>query len=76
VPTDAVQLLDNRPVVFVAVPDGKGGAAFERRDVETGAARAGATPVTKGLRAGDVVVMTGAFAIKSEFARSKMTMGM
>ena len=75
VPESAVQLLDNRPVVFVARPDGTGGARFERRDVEVGATIGGQTQVLKGLMAGDTVVVEGAFAVKSEFARSKMAEG-
>ena len=75
VPDSAVQLLDNRPVVFVARPDGKGGARFERRDVEVGATAGGQTQVIGGLRPGDSVVISGAFAVKSEFARSKMAEG-
>lgn len=72
VPTDAVQLLDNRPVVFVARPDGRGGATFERRDVETGTTTGGQTPILRGIAPGDLVVVAGAFAVKSEFARAKM----
>ena len=75
VPESAVQLLDNRPVVFVARPDGSGGARFERRDVEVGATLGGQTQVLKGLMPGDTVVVKGAFAVKSEFARSKMAEG-
>ena len=71
-PTDAVQLLDNRAVVFLARPDGKGGATFERRDVVVGTPRGTQTPVLSGLAAGDRVVIAGAFAIKSEFARPQM----
>lgn len=75
VPSDAVQLLDNRAVVFVARPDGAGGARFERRDVEVGATTGGQTQVLSGLQPGDLVVVAGAFAVKSEFARSKMAEG-
>ena len=75
VPDSAVQLLDNRAVVFVARPDGTGGARFERRDVEVGVTSGGRTQILRGLRAGDLVVVAGAFAIKSEFARSKMAEG-
>ena len=71
-PTEAVQLLDNRSVVFVARPDGKGGATFERRDIEAGPPAGGQTPVLGGIAPGDVVVVAGAFAVKSEFARAKM----
>lgn len=75
VPDSAVQLLDNRPVVFVATPDGSGGARFERRDVEVGTTVGGRTQVLSGLRPGETVVVAGAFAIKSEFARSRMAEG-
>ena len=69
---EAVQLLDNRPVVFVARPDGKGGATFERRDVDTSASTGGQAQVVGGISPGEVVVVAGAFAVKSEFARAKM----
>ncbi len=72
VPSEAVQLLDDRSVVFVAKPDGKGGAAFERRDVEIGGTPGGGIQVLSGLRPGEMVVVAGAFAVKSEFARSRM----
>ncbi len=75
VPDSAVQLLDHRPVVFVATPDGSGGARFERRDVEVGTTVGGQTQVLSGLRPGETVVVAGAFAIKSEFARSRMAEG-
>ncbi len=74
-PRDAVQLLDNRTVVFIVRPDGTGGAVFERRDVEVGSAVGGMSQVVRGLSAGEVVVTTGAFSIKSEFARAKMAGG-
>jgi RND family efflux transporter MFP subunit len=72
VPETSLQLLDEKPVVFVARPDGTGGAKFERRDVEVGAKRDGRAQIVRGLNAGDVVVTDGAFAVKSQFARSKM----
>ena len=72
VPDGALQLLDERPVVFVARPDAQGGARFERRDVEIGAKTNNQVQIVRGLNVGDVVVAEGAFAVKSEFARSKM----
>jgi membrane fusion protein, heavy metal efflux system len=75
VPAAAVQLLNERPVVFVARPDAKGGATLERRDVEVGARAGVRMQVLRGLASGDVVVTEGAFAVKSEFARSKMAGG-
>lgn len=75
VPAAAVQLLNERPVVFIARPDAKGGATFERRDVEVGAKVADRTAVLRGIASGDLVVTEGAFAVKSEFSRSKMAGG-
>jgi len=75
VPHDAVQLLEGRPVAFLAQPDGKGGAKFIRKDVETGSTFNGRTHIVTGLAAGDVVVSEGAFAVKSLFSRGKMPAG-
>jgi membrane fusion protein, heavy metal efflux system len=72
VPDAAVQLLDERPVVFVARTDASGAVTFERRDVELGAKADGRTQIVKGVAPGELVVSAGAFAVKSEFARSKM----
>ena len=72
VPDAAVQLLDERPVVFVARPGGAGAATFDRRDVEFGAKQDGKTQIVGGLNPGDLVVTDGAFAVKSQFSRSKL----
>lgn len=76
VPETAVMLLDQRPVVFVARPSGTGSAIesvrLERRDVETGGTVGGMVRILRGVNAGDLVVTDGAFAVKSEFSRSKM----
>jgi RND family efflux transporter MFP subunit len=72
VPEGAIQLLDGRTVVFVAQPDANGGARFERRDIEVGTRTGGQVQIVKGLAPGDAVVIDGAFAVKSEFARSKI----
>ncbi len=72
VPEGAVQMLDGRPVVFVATPDGKGGARFERRNVTLGGTAAGRAQLLAGVTAGETVVTDGAFAVKSEFSRGKM----
>jgi cobalt-zinc-cadmium efflux system membrane fusion protein len=71
VPEAAIQLLDERPVVFVSTPV-NGLTQFERRDVEVGARSDGKAEIVKGLHAGDLVVTDGAFAVKSEFARAKI----
>jgi cobalt-zinc-cadmium efflux system membrane fusion protein len=72
VPEDAVQLLDGKSNVFLARPDGKGGVAIERREVEVGSRSAGRIAVTKGLEAGEVIVTVGAFAVKAEFQKATL----
>jgi cobalt-zinc-cadmium efflux system membrane fusion protein len=72
VPDQALQLLDQRPVLFVAEPQAGRGARFVRRDVVIGARRAGEVHVVGGVSAGEIIVIDGAFAVKSEFARAKM----
>jgi membrane fusion protein, heavy metal efflux system len=69
VPEDAVQLLDGRPVVFVAHPGAKGGARFVARAVEIASRSGGRVLVTRGLAAGDVVVTRGAFAVKAQIKK-------
>ena len=71
VPEGAMQLLDESPVVFVAIPLNDGAARFEPRHVEVGARTDRAVQVIRGLNAGTIVVTEGAFAVKSEFARLK-----
>jgi cobalt-zinc-cadmium efflux system membrane fusion protein len=72
VPANAVQLLDDRPVVFVAFAGESGGTRFERRDVEIGSKTGDRAEIIGGLRPGESVVVQGAFALKSEFARAKI----
>jgi membrane fusion protein, heavy metal efflux system len=72
VPDSAVQRLGDKSVVFVAHPDGKGGARFERRDVELGRGSQGMIPVLRGLSGNELVVVAGAYAIKAQFAKGKM----
>ena len=72
VPDDAIQLLDGKPVVFLATPDGKGGARFEARSVEVALRSGGRAAVSRGLSAGDVVVTHGAFAVKAQLRKGAM----
>jgi cobalt-zinc-cadmium efflux system membrane fusion protein len=72
VPDSAIQRLDGKAVVFVAHPDGKGGARFERRDVELGRGSGGLTPVLRGVSENNLVVVSGAYAVKAQFAKAKM----
>lgn len=61
VPTDAVQTIDEKPVVFVRTSPSK----FSVRQVETGAVGDGRIEITRGLKEGEPVVSKGAFAVKS-----------
>jgi cobalt-zinc-cadmium efflux system membrane fusion protein len=72
VPADAIQLLDDRSVIFVAVSGETGGTRFERRDVEIGSRTGNHAEVIRGVHPGESVVVEGAFALKSEFARTKI----
>lgn len=72
VPEDAVQLLQGKPNVFLARPDRSGGAQFERREVVLGSRAGGRVSVLRGLVAGDVVVIGGAFAVKAAFQKGTM----
>jgi cobalt-zinc-cadmium efflux system membrane fusion protein len=72
VPESAVMLLNGKPVVFVAHPDPNGGARVERREVAIGGTVGGLVQVLSGVLPGDLVVTSGAFAVKAEFSRSKM----
>ena len=72
VPDSAIQRLDGKSVVFVAYPDGKGGARFVRREVELGRGSQGLTPVLRGLSTNETVVVSGAYAVKAQFAKARM----
>lgn len=71
-PDDAVQLMNGKPTVFIARPDAKGGVRLEQRVVEVGPRTGGRIAVTRGLSAGDVVVTSGAFAVKAQFQKGAM----
>ena len=72
VPDGAVQTLNGKPVVFVATPDGKGGAQFVAREVEVASRSGGQVVITRGIRAGELVVTEGAFAVKAQLTKSSM----
>jgi cobalt-zinc-cadmium efflux system membrane fusion protein len=71
-PADAVQMVQGRPTVFVAKPDGKGGARFIGHQVQVGPQVGNRIAVTSGLAAGDLAVIEGAFAIKAELEKGEM----
>jgi len=58
---------------FVFVREGPG--LFLRRDVRPGATRGLKVVVDSGLKAGEVVVVKGAFLLKSDILREKMGAG-
>ncbi len=61
VPTDAVQDIEGRTVVFVRTSP----TSFSVRQVETGSSAGGRMEITRGLKDGEPVVSKGAFAVKS-----------
>jgi len=65
-PREAIQRQDGKLVVFVEKQPGH----YKRREVRVGAASMGRVPVLEGLKAGDRVVTTGAFAVASELAKA------
>ncbi|HYN09802.1 MAG TPA: efflux RND transporter periplasmic adaptor subunit [Vicinamibacterales bacterium] len=75
VPDDAVQLLDGRSVLFIAEPDGRGGAVFKRREIELVARGQDQRQVVRGVKEGELVVTEGAFAVKAQFGRSRIQIG-
>lgn len=66
VPVEAIQMIDGKPAVFIAEPQGH----FRPRTIETGAALAGMVEVLSGIRAGERVAVAGTFALKSELLKS------
>jgi cobalt-zinc-cadmium efflux system membrane fusion protein len=61
VPSDAIQTYQGQRVVFVRSGTGQ----FDVRPVEVGRIASGQTEITSGLKAGDPVVIRGAFQVKS-----------
>jgi len=65
-PEDAVQRQGNELIVFVEEEAGH----FERREVEVGKTSLGFVSILKGVEEGEAVVITGAFTLASELAKS------
>jgi multidrug efflux pump subunit AcrA (membrane-fusion protein) len=63
VPGAAVHTKGRRRMVFVPLPDGR---TFEPRDVRTGVTNGGFTEILSGVAAGDPIVTTGSYMLKSE----------
>ncbi|MGE3841396.1 MAG: efflux RND transporter periplasmic adaptor subunit [Vicinamibacterales bacterium] len=68
VPVAAVQTIDNQSVVFVQV----GETRFERRVVETGGTAGNQVEIRSGLQAGEPVVGTGSFHLKTALLRERI----
>lgn len=72
VPDSAVQRIDGKAVVFVAHPDGKGGAHFVKREIEVGGSVGGRVAIIRGLSPGEAIVVQGAYAVKAELLKGAM----
>ena len=66
VPKDAVQNINNQPVVFVATKDPN---AFVLRPVRLGPESNGRYPVLEGLSIGERIVTEGSFLLRAEWAK-------
>jgi cobalt-zinc-cadmium efflux system membrane fusion protein len=64
IPRSAIEQVEGKTVVFV-----KSGEAFERRNVLLGTSGGDRVEVRKGLSAGEMVAVDGAFLLKSELLR-------
>lgn len=69
VPDDAVQTLNGKSVVFIAMPDAAGGAHVMAREVVVGSRSQGRAAVIRGLAPGDTVVTEGAIAVKAQLQK-------
>jgi cobalt-zinc-cadmium efflux system membrane fusion protein len=72
VPDDAVQVIEGKTYVFTVMPMSDG-VMFERKLVEVGSRANSRAAILSGLSAGDVVVTSGAFAVKSTFLKATMS---
>ncbi len=70
IPRTAIEVIDNRPVVFVERADG-----FEPRPIEVGRKDASHVEVVSGLSSGERFVAQGGFTLKAELARENLSGG-
>ena len=68
VPEAAIQKVDGRPILFVRLTDTR----FERRAVETGLTAGGLVEIRSGLKAGEQVVGSGSFYLKTALLRERV----
>jgi cobalt-zinc-cadmium efflux system membrane fusion protein len=66
VPSDAVQTVDGRPVVFVVEP-----AGFRAKPVTPGRVAAGSTEILRGLTGSERIAGKGAFLLKAELGKGE-----
>lgn len=71
VPEESVQDDEGRSVVFVKT----GERTFARREVETGEKLDGTIEILKGLEAGEIIVTSGSFLLKSEIRKGALVGG-
>lgn len=67
-PDSAIQDIDGMPAVFVQ----RTGTQFEARSIQTGQHANGETEISEGIHPGEVVVLKGAFLLKSELLKSRI----
>ena len=72
IPESAVQRSEGKSVVYVAHPDGKGGAHMMQREVEVRVVDRGRVAVLRGLAPGEAVVIEGAYAVRAQMAKAKL----
>lgn len=68
VPTRAIQTIDGQPVVFVRASPSR----FERRNVTLGATAGDVVEVRSGIAAGNAIVGTGSFYLKTAALRERI----
>jgi cobalt-zinc-cadmium efflux system membrane fusion protein len=68
VPVDAVQLVDNQPLVFVR----QSATRFERKNVQVGRRTEGLVEILGGLADGQAVVGKGSFYLKTALLRERI----
>jgi multidrug efflux pump subunit AcrA (membrane-fusion protein) len=68
IPLDAVQRVDNQPVVFVR----ESPTRFKRHDVALGPSAGNVVQVVSGLTKGDVIVTAGSFYLKTALLRERI----
>lgn len=65
IPSSAIQKIEGKPSVFVQEKDG----TFAKRDLQLGQEFGNSVEVKAGLKEGELVVVTGAFTLKSELLK-------